>query len=340
MNSRRKFIKHTGIGLAGSIISSAYKFADGDKSTIELIKPKALKKGDTIAVSAPASAVWDEAGVEKFIIILQNIGFNVVPGSSLKNKFGYFAGTAVERAEELNRFFADPGINGILSMKGGWGSAQLLDKLDYTVIKSNPKVFMGFSDITALLINIHKQTGLITFHGPVGNSTWNNFTINSFNDCLIAANKIEYQSNSNIFYTLYKGKAKGKCIAGNLSVLVSLIGTPFEPLWEQSILFIEEVKEEPYVIDRMLTQLKQSGAYKKLNGLVWGICSKCIAEEPEKSFTLKEVLSKFAEEIKIPSFYGAAFGHIEDKLTLPIGISVSINADVGSINFNESAVTK
>src|ERR1700752_3845579 len=180
MSSRRNFIKATGLIAAASLLNPSETFAQNSISIKSKIKPNALKPGDTVAISSPAGAVWDEVQVEIFTNILKGFGFNVIHGKTLKEKFGYFAGTDALRANEINELFANKNVKGIFCMKGGWGCARLLDKIDYELIEKNPKVLIGFSDITTLLIAITAKTGLITFHGPVGNSGWNDFTKSVF----------------------------------------------------------------------------------------------------------------------------------------------------------------
>ncbi|MDZ4665664.1 MAG: LD-carboxypeptidase [Bacteroidota bacterium] len=311
-------------------------------SDIKRIKPKALKAGDTIAITSPAGAVWDEAQIEIFSNILKSFGFNIVLGKTLKEKHGYFAGNDELRAKELNELFADKKVKGIFCMKGGWGCARLLDKLDYKIIKENPKVLIGFSDITTLLIAITTKTGLITYHGPVGNSGWNEFTKNSFINVVQNSKPYTFEANpasEDAIITINSGKASGELFGGNLTVLSSIIGSGYLPDWKGKILFLEEAKEEPYSIDRMLTQLKLSGVLDSVSGIVFGKCTKCLAEEPQKSFTLNEVILQHLKPLGVPTFFGAMIGHIENKLTVPLGINASIDADKGTISLNESSVS-
>lgn len=341
MNSRRKFIRSSGLLAAGSLILPHEIAANTNFHELKKTKPNALKSGDTIAITSPAGAVWDETQIDVFSNILKGFGFNIVLGKTLKEKYGYFAGTDEMRAQELNDFFEDKNIKGIFCMKGGWGCARLLDKLDYKLIQNNPKVLIGFSDITTLLLAITAKTGLITFHGPVGNSGWNDFTKTAFTNVVQTSKPYTFADNpinEEPIITINSGKANGELVGGNLTVLTSLIGSNYLPDFKNKILFLEDFKEEPYSVDRMLTQLKLSGILDSLNGIVFGKCAKCIPEEPQKSFTLNEVLNQHLKPLKIPAFYGAMIGHIENKLTVPLGINASIDADKGSIHLNENAV--
>ena len=341
MNSRRNFIRNTAIISAATLLSPGIAFSKTPNLFSEKIKPAALKAGDTVAITSPAGAVWDENQIETFTTILKNFGFSVVHGKTLKEKFGYFAGTDELRANEFNAFFADKNIKGIFCMKGGWGCARILDKLDYDLIKKNPKVLIGFSDITALLLAITAKTGIITFHGPVGNSGWNDFTKTIFTNVTMDTKPFIFPVNpagEDKPVIINPGKASGELVGGNLTVLSSLIGSNYLPDWKNKILFLEEAKEEPYSIDRMLTQLKLSGVLDSISGFVFGKCAKCLAEEPLKAFTFHEVILQHIQPLKIPAFYGAMIGHIENKLTVPLGIKATMDADKGLIMLNENCV--
>jgi muramoyltetrapeptide carboxypeptidase len=341
MNSRRYFIKSTGLLAAASLFSPNEMLSQNLISEKGKVKPPALKSGDTVAITSPAGAIWDDTQVETFTTILKSFGFKVIHGKTLTEKFGYFAGTDEFRANEINELFADKTVKGIFCMKGGWGCARILDKIDYALIEKNPKVLIGFSDITALLIAITTKTGLITFHGPVGNSGWNDFTKSVFTNVTMRDKPFHFPENpasENLPVIINPGKATGELVGGNLTVLSSLIGSGYLPDWNDKILFLEEVKEEPYSIDRMLTQLKLSGVLNSISGLVFGKCAKCLAEEPIKSFTFHEVLMQHIQPLGIPAFYGAMIGHIENKLTIPIGIKASMDAEKGTISLNESSV--
>lgn len=342
MSSRRNFIKATGLITAASLLTPTETLAQITLSDKTKIKPKALQLGDTVAISSPAGAVWNEAQIEIFTNILKGLGFNVIHGKTLKEKFGYFAGTDDLRANELNELFANKNVKGIFCMKGGWGCARLLDKLDYSMIEKNPKVLIGFSDITTLLIAITAKTGLITFHGPVGNSGWNDFTKSVFTNVVMKPapfNFPENPINEDKYVTINSGKARGELVGGNLTVLSALMGSNYLPDWKNKILFLEEAKEEPYSIDRMLTQLKLSGVLNSISGFVFGKCAKCLTEEPLKAFTFHEVILQHIKPLGIPAFYGAMIGHIENKLTVPLGIKATMDAEKGTIVLEESSVT-
>lgn len=337
---RRHFLTAAGLASLSPLLGAgAGNFIRSQ--VLDTIKPEALKPGDTIAISSPAGAVWDEAQIGKFISILISLGFKVKTGETLKQKYGYFAGTDEFRASEINKFFLDNEVKAIICMKGGWGCARILDLLNFEMIKNNPKIIMGFSDITSLLIAISSKTGLVTFHGPVGNSGWNDFTVDYVKRVLMNKEAVTYgypETDSDKFYTINPGTAKGTLIGGNLTVLAAMMGSEFLPDWKNKILFLEETGEEPYRIDRMLTQLKQTGVLGNISGFIFGKCVKCDAEEPEKAFTLQQVLEQHLKPLKIPAFYGAMIGHIVNKHTIPIGIAAEMDGETGSLKLLDAAV--
>lgn len=341
--SRRHFLKSSSLLGLSSMVLPELNLIDFDTSTaFGIKKPKKLESGDKIAITAPGGAIWDQKDVLRFELLLKNMGFRVVLGETLTKKKGYLAGTDEERSNELMSFFVDSSVDGIIAMRGGWGCARLLDKLDYSIIQSNPKVLMGFSDITSLLNAVHLKSGLITFHGLVGVNTWNEFSTNVFQQVVCSGEICSFpmdQSTSSNFVRINKGKATGRLFGGNLSVISGLVGSPYFEIPQNSILFLEETNEEPYVVDRLLTHLKLAKVYEKLNGIVFGNCSRCLAENPMQSIPTIEVIREHFSEIKIPVSYGSPIGHVANKWTLPIGIEVEMDADIGSLTLLESAVS-
>ena len=323
---RRQFIVNSSALTAASLVGMS---AMSLGAPMKKITPAALRLGDTIALTAPAGAIFSPKHIDKMTQIIENFGFKVVLGKTLTSQEGYLAGPDEMRAQEINEFFKDKNINAIFTMRGGWGCGRILDLLDYDMIKQNPKIIMGFSDITSLLIAITKKTGLITFHGPVGYSSWNQFSTESVYATLIEGKKAAFenpQHEKENLETIVSSSASGEILAGNLTVLCSLIGTPFEPDWQGKILCLEEVGEEPYRIDRMYWQMASAGVFKKINGLVLGAFRKCEPEFPEESFSLDEVIKQHFKKLKIPVFKGASFGHTANKYNLPNGVMAAINS--------------
>lgn len=334
---RRKFIQNSAALAAGAYTLSSFQLGD-IKNTI---KPKGLIKGDLIGITAPAGSIWNKAHITKAQKVLEDLGFKTVVGKTCYKQDGFLAGSDKQRASELMEMFQDNSIRGILTMRGGWGCARILDLLDFEAITKNPKVLMGFSDITSLINAIYSKSGLITYHGPCGYSSWGDFTVDEVMKTLGLGLPRTLKNPSNNMADLKTwspGKAKGALIGGNLTVIVSMLGTDYEPNWANKVLFLEEIKEEPYRIDRMLWQLKQAGVYKKVNAIVLGSFRKCEPEEPEKSFELNEIFDQHFSNVDFPVYQGASFGHIAPKFTLPIGVMAEVDSDSFTIQILEKSV--
>ncbi len=333
---RRDFIFKTGLISSGFLSMSTISSPNSQHK----IKARALKYGDTIALTAPAGAIFSPNYIDKIVGKLNSLGFKTILGKTLTERNGYLAGTDELRAKELNDFFANRSVNGIFTLRGGWGCGRILHLLDFEVIKNNPKIIMGFSDITALIIAITKKTGLITFHGPMGYSSWNEFSTKQVYNTIIEGKRTKFlnpaEEKENL-KTLTSGQAKGEILAGNLTVICSLIGTPFEPNWQDKILCLEEIGEEPYRIDRMLWQLKSCGALDQVSGIVLGSFRKCEPEFPEESFSLIEVINQYFKGQKKPAFKGASFGHVKNKFNLPLGAKAIIDAETFKFELTENA---
>lgn len=331
---RRDFLKTLGwMGLG-----SFYGMPSHLRSVNDLIKPDRLKEGDTIGLISPASILNERERYDEIIETIEKLGFSVKEGKHARNQHGDFAGTDRERAEDLNLFFEDREVDAIMAYRGGWGSNRILHKIDYKTIQKNPKPLIGFSDITALLMAIYAKTGLVTFHGPVGKSEWTDFTRSAFKNVLMEpANTILNNKDGEIeVQTITGGSASGKLLGGNLTVLTSMLGSDYLPTWKDAILFVEDVGEEVYRIDRMLTQLHLNGILDKLNGFIFGRCTDC-KKSNKQSLSLEQILKDHIKPINKPAFFGSMIGHIDNQFTLPIGIEAEINADTGSIKLLEQA---
>ena len=313
------------------------------------IRPKRLEKGDKVALVSPASNVTDLMDVYRAQEICDKLGLNtILPKSIVKTASGYKTRSAEERIDELHQAFADKSIKAIFCIRGGFGSAELLDKLDYDLIKRNPKIICGYSDITALLTGMNKKTGLVTFHSPVLLSDFDELTFDSFQKVLFnnsAFGEIKNPKSidiraSNPTIAINEGEATGELVGGNLSLITSLIGTPYQIETDGKILFIEDVGEAPYRLERMLTQMRMAGMLDKLNGVVIGKCDDCTAGSSQSSWDRSEleVYNYIFASKNYPVFYGLLFGHTSTQFTIPIGIKAEINSDNGTLNILESAV--
>ncbi len=315
-----------------------------------LIKPRRLKAGDTLGIIEPASASDDVFDIQLVEEAVRAMGLIPKRWAKPKTRFGYFSGPDADRAAEINAMFADKSVHGIICVRGGWGAARTLPLLDYTAIRANPKMLIGYSDITALHMAIQARTGLTTFHGPVGVSGWGRASFDHFKALVFDAQSptltnpkpTEDRLAPRRFRTqmITAGKAQGRLLGGNLTVLTALAGTPFLPDFTGAILFLEDVDEAEYRIDRMMTQLGQAGILGKLAGVVFGQCTDCVAKGTEGygGFTLSQVLEQHLKPLGIPAFQGSWFGHIGDQFTLPVGVRAEIDADAGTIRMLEAAV--
>jgi muramoyltetrapeptide carboxypeptidase len=332
----RRYILRT-FGLA-AIGTQLLPVAQANLFPPTIIKPRRLQVGDTIAAINPAAFTYQKE-VTKFFKVVENLGLKVKLGSHFYDRYGYLAGKDADRAADVNAAFSDPAVQGIFTGMGGWGCNRILPLLDYNTIRNNPKIILGFSDVTSLLLAIHAKTNMVTFHGPLGVSSWSKFTVDSLKQVLFDGEAATLTNANTVkVETITRGKARGRLLGGNLSVIATTVGSAYLPEWDNCILFVEEVGEEVYRVDRMLTQLKLAGILDRISGFIFGQCTKCDAEKPEESLTLEQVLSDIIRPLRIPAWYGSMVGHVRDKFTLPIGLQVEIDADSGTIKLLESAV--
>lgn len=301
-------------------------------------KGKILGIGSCIGIIAPATACADfdyTPGIE----LLPQWGYKTKISKTLKTNEGYLAGSDKLRASELNKFFADDEVDAILCFGGGYGCTRILDLLDYDLIRKHPKLLIGFSDITALHTAIGQNSRLVTIHGPMLKTLSRKptqYTISSFCRGLrmsvpLGAFPLPKKHDLESFYP---GRAFGKLIGGNLSVITSLCGTPYELKGENSILFLEDIGEDAYAIDRMLRQLWQNGLLKDIKGLIFGNFSHCQPNKQEPyEFTVKEILQQYANLAKVPTIYNFPAGHERTNAFLPLGVNATINITEDNINF-------
>jgi len=316
-----------------------------------LIKPPRLNYGDTIGLVAPASAPLDPDAIDRSVKILQRLGFKVELGRHLRKRHGFLAGSDEERVEDLMRMFGNPGVKAILCLRGGYGTARLLPLLDYKLIRANPKIFVGYSDITSLHCAFSKKTNLLTFHGPMLHSDFckkdmPDFTLQSFLKTLMrpyAARSICKDYPGKTVTVLRQGKASGRLLGGNISLLCTTLGTPYQPSFKHKILFFEDLDEPPYRFDRMLTHLLNAGVLQQVAGVAIGINKNCIdpkaKETKEYRQTVEDVLKERLGPLKIPIVAGLPFGHVSLNATLPVGARAELDGTNGDLVIKESAVS-
>ena len=316
----------------------------------DIIKPKRLSEGDTVGLIAPGSLLSEEE-LKESVENLKSMGFKPVYTDRILARDGYLAGTDEQRSADVNEMFARKDVNGIVAARGGYGCTRILPMLDYDTIKKNPKVLVGYSDITALLYGIYKETGLVCFHGPVGISTFNDFSDFYFKNVLMFphesitmynASSDSYRGEAYKTTTIRSGTAEGELAGGNLSLVVSVIGTPYDVDTGGKIVFLEEVGEEPYRVDRMITQMIEAGKFDKAAGIMLGVFSNCVSKSKESginnSFSVLEVMFDRLFKLGIPVVYGMSFGHITNKFTLPFGLKARLDTLDQTLTLLEPAV--
>lgn len=309
-----------------------------DTGTREREKVLPLKEGDTIGILAPA-AHGGMTDYNRSIELLESLGYRVKLAPSVTDDYGFLAGSDEERAKDLNDFFRDDSIKAILCLRGGYGSARLLDKLDYDMIARHPKMLIGFSDITALHAAIGKKSGLVTIHGPMMSSfkgdNYTAFTLYNFENGLsgsLPKGEIRLPAGRKL-KALVPGNATGPVEGGNLSVLAALCGTPYELKGDGAILLLEDTGEDPYRVDRMMEQLYQNGLLSRVSAIAYGdfYGASPVGEE----FSIADVLSHYAKLSGKPVIVGVPVGHGPDNLFLPLGVKASIHAgEDGSASFS------
>jgi muramoyltetrapeptide carboxypeptidase len=267
-------------------------------------------------------------------------------GRNVGQRFGYLAGTAQQRVDDLHAMFSDKDVRGVFCIRGGYGSAQMLDKIDYSMIRANPKVFLGYSDITALHAAIGQRTGLITFHGPVSLSHLTEWSQQHLRDALFRGAPIGSVTNpaegnplrpGHTLRTVRGGKARGALAGGNLTLLSTTLGTPFAIETAGKILLMEDIGEDIYRIDRMFTQLRLAGKLQAAAGIVVGECKDCPPPNHDSAFSLGEVIDYLLGDLNIPVLYGLSFGHTIDQVTLPLGAMASLDADKQTLTVEQAA---
>ena len=346
--NRRESIK---LLLSSSTVLAMPKFAfsfEPRKNT--MIKPKKLNQGDKIGIIAPGSAVSDPNDLLRAEEIAGLLKVNAVFAKNLKDGKGYKTRTVKERLDDIHEMFSDKSVKAVFSIRGGYGSARLLKELDYKLIGNNPKILLGYSDITALHLAVNRYSGLITYHGPLLLSPFTEWTFDHLKKVIMTKEKIGKLENPGktdgirkMFptRTVYSGKAKGRLTGGNLSIISSLMGTPYEMETKDRIVFIEDVGESPYRIDRMLTQLILSGKLQKAAGVIIGKCHNCEKGSTGGTWdpTFGEVIDDLIKTLNIPCFSGLMIGHTKDQLTLPSGMEAEMDADKGILKINEAGVS-
>jgi muramoyltetrapeptide carboxypeptidase len=317
----------------------------------KLIRPKALRAGDSVGLITPSSYVSDPDRLALAERTARYFGLSPKFGKNVRKREGYLGGTVGERLEDLHAMFRDPEVKAVFAIRGGYGAAQLLDGIDYDLIRSHPKIFLGYSDITALHLAIQKRAGLVTFHGPVALSRFTPYTQACFRKALFETEPVGRVTNppdsdalrpAHTLRTIRPGRARGPLAGGNLTLISTTMGTPYEIETAGRILFLEDVDEQPYSIDRMLTQLWLSGKLAAAAGVIFGECQDCRPRDFKPSFeatlSLGEVVDEILGRLSVPVLSGLTIGHTDDQLTLPLGVMAELDADRGELIIEEAGV--
>ncbi len=327
-------------GLAAATLLPAPAFARRNA------KPPRLRAGDMAALVAPASAVSLPDELARAEHWVRGMGLIPSPGAHVGGRDGYLAGTDAQRAADINAMFADDEIRAIFAVRGGWGGARILPLLDWGLIRANPKLIIGYSDTTALHLAIAKRAGFPTLHAPNAASRWEKQSWDSLwrmafagSTPVLGGADAEIESGRE-GRTLVGGTATGTLLGGNLTILSTLMGTPWLPDFSGAILFLEDVNEAVYRVDRMLQQLRLAGVLDRVAGVVFGQCTRCDANEPEYAgFTLDDVLQHHLGALGVPVFTGANIGHVRGQLSLPVGVEVELDAGARTIRLLEPVVS-
>ena len=315
-----------------------------------LIRPPRLREGDLVALIAPGGHTSD-AAIGKAVKNIEALGFRCRQGANLREVWGNYAGSVQQRLADLHAMFADPEVKAIWCIRGGSGCISLLAGLDYALIRANPKVLLGYSDITALHLAIHRHAGLVTFHGPVASSTPSDYSTAHLLAVLMdpqptytipMAMENARRAGTEAHYairTVHGGQATGPLMGGNLSMVSALAGTPYAADFRGSILFIEEVNEAPYRIDRWLTQLDLAVGLGKAAAVMIGICDQCGGADEDITLTLDQTLDIHLQPLTAPAVSGYSFGHIRHQFTMPVGLRATLDTERQTLTLLEPAVS-
>ena len=302
---------------------------------------------------APSAAPNEPERIRFAIDTIESLGFKVKPGAHLYDRDGYLAGSDAARADDLNAMFADDGVDAIWCVRGGYGASRILPALDYALMQRKPKALIGYSDITALHVAIHRHAGLVTFHGPVAFRAFTPYSLGELKRVLWtgetpvrlggpppferAEGRVDWE---NRVATLVPGTARGRLLGGNLCLMSHLCGTPYFPDLRGAILFLEDVEEAYYRIDRMLTQLWLSGALAGVAGVAFGKFTNCNSSPFFlQNRPLDDILAERCRALGVPAVSGIMVGHIEDQTTLPVGCLAELDADAGTLTLLEPGVS-
>ncbi len=340
--SRRRFgnlLAALGTAALGTAALPAAAAPSPRRKSMPLLKPARLQPGDLVGIAAPAGFTSD-AAVEKAVANIESLGLRARVSDNIHYVYGNYAGTVEQRVADLHGMFLDPEIKAIWAIRGGSGAISLLEHIDYKLIRAHPKALIGYSDITCLHLALLKHAGLVSFHGPVASSTFSEYAVTHLQNVLMTPHD-EYTISMYAEHTpraVHGGVATGRLIGGNLSLVSALAGTPYAADFKDAILYLEEVNEEPYRIDRMMTQLQLSQGFRHAAAVMIGVNENCEAPEGDSALSLDDTLDQHLLPLTRPAVSGYSFGHIRNQFTMPVGIRARLDADNHTLTLLEPAV--
>ncbi len=301
-------------------------------------KPPRLRAGDTVALVSPSTTLASDEGLERAEYWIRGMGLVPKPGPNAAGRWGYLAGTDEQRAADLNAAYADPAVKAVFAVKGGWGGARILPLLDWATIRANPRLLIGYSDVTSLHLAFAARAGFATIHGGNAMSSWRKASWESLWRLAFAGDTptlggVEVEAETGRpARTLVGGRAQGRLLGGNLTVLSTLMGTPWLPDLKGAVLLLEDVNEAEYRVDRMFQQLKLAGVLEGLGGVIFGQCTRCTADEPDYTgFTVDDLVDQYLAPLDVPAITGFNSGHVANQLSLPVGARVELDADARTV---------
>jgi muramoyltetrapeptide carboxypeptidase len=313
-------------------------------------RPPRLAPGARIALIAPAGPLLEHDDLTRGEELCRALGFEPMLGPNAFRKYGYLAGSDEERLADLNAALRDPRIDAIWCLRGGYGMTRILDQVDFDALRRKPKAVIGYSDITALLNALVKVSGVTSFHGPMSRASLSPFSRWHFDRVLgnlnaagrlgrIAPPADVLVPRDDRIVTLQAGVAEGRLLGGNLSLLQCLVGTKFFPDLDDAILFVEDVGEDLYRVDRMLAHLRMAGMLQKVKGVMVGRFTEMDRSGGDGALGFDEVLSTYLLPLQVPVAYGFPFGHIDNQWTLPLGVKARLDATTGELEILDAAVS-
>ncbi len=309
-----------------------------------MLKPKPLKKGGTIGLVGISGALQrPEERYGPMMEAIDALGYKVIAADSCREVYGYLSGTDESRARGLNQMFADDRVDAVVCMRGGYGVARMLDRVDFDIIRANPKILLGYSDITALHTAIHRKVGMVTFHGPMPSTCWpkfDDFTRESMLRALTCTSPLGLLKNpeGKTPRCVVPGVCEGQLVGGNLTLIASACGTPYALDVRDKVLLLEDIGEKIYRLDSMMTQLRQAGMFESCAGVVLGGFTNCTVEYPDYALQLEDIIRDIIVPAGKPVLADMSIGHMDTKITVPLGVRCRLDAGAGTLEITEAAL--